>query len=264
MGELFGTAKKVIGMTATLINGYSSGIFYLLFRISPNLMQKDGKRYDKSGEFNSEYGVTESVFEVKEADYNCNRRTSRKKVRERQLPGVSPLVYSRFLMDAEAFLSLNDMGKNLPEYEEIPIELQMNEAVREEYQIIENRFKSVLKNVKAIAKKMLASYLGLLTVYPDQPYDQKAIVHPITGDDLVVPKDTSCFEELHEKDNSVLGVVKRKAALGERVLIYTSWLRIDTQEKLFKLLSENGYRVSILIGRIIVYGSKERYIPKNK
>ena len=31
MGELFAAAKKCIGMTATLINGYASGIFYLLY-----------------------------------------------------------------------------------------------------------------------------------------------------------------------------------------------------------------------------------------
>ena len=33
MGELFAAAKKCIGMTATLINGYASGIFYLLYRM---------------------------------------------------------------------------------------------------------------------------------------------------------------------------------------------------------------------------------------
>jgi hypothetical protein len=41
-------------------------------------------------------------------------------------------------------------------------------------------------------------------------------------------------------------VVQRKTAEGERVLIYTSWIRIDTQEKLSKLLEESGYRVAIL------------------
>ena len=45
MAELYDTAKKVVGMTATLINGYSSGIFYLLYRIVPSLMKKDGKRF---------------------------------------------------------------------------------------------------------------------------------------------------------------------------------------------------------------------------
>ncbi len=91
MGELFQAAKKVVGMTATLINGYSSGIFHLLYRISPDLMLKDGKCYDKPTEFNSEYGVTESIYEVAAPDYNSNRRTSKRKLTDRQLPGVSPL-----------------------------------------------------------------------------------------------------------------------------------------------------------------------------
>jgi hypothetical protein len=51
---------------------------------------------------------------------------------------------------------------------------------------------------------------------------------------------------LHEKDHSLLDVVRRKTDEGERVLVYTSWTRIDTQEKLSKLLTENGYRVAVL------------------
>jgi hypothetical protein len=93
---------------------------------------------------------------------------------------------------------------------------------------------------------VLSAYLGLLTVYPDQPYGQKPVVHPLTGDDLVVPADTSSFNELHEKDQSVLDVVQRKTSRGERVLIYTSWVRTDTQEKLSKLLTAEGYRVATL------------------
>lgn len=250
MGELFQAAKKVVGMTATLINGYSSGIFHLLYRISPNLMLKDGKRYDKPTDFNAEYGVTESVYEIAAPDYNSNRRTSKKKIREKQLPGVSPLVYSRFLMDSAAFLSLNDMGKNLPEYEEIPVQLHMNEDVAQEYHRLENEFKIVLSTERNISKKVMSAYLGLLTVYPDQPYGQKPIVHPISGNKLVIPKDISSFKELHEKDYSVLDVVKHKTKIGERVLIYTSWIRTDTQEKLYNLLTENGYRVSTLTASI--------------
>ena len=43
--------------------------------------------------------------------YNSNRRSVKRKKRERQRPGVSPLVYSRFLLENGVFLSLLDMGK---------------------------------------------------------------------------------------------------------------------------------------------------------
>jgi hypothetical protein len=250
MGELFRTAKKVIGMTATLINGYSSGIFHLLYRTSPDLMLRDNKSYDKPAEFNAEYGVTESVYESDAPDYNANRRTVKRKIRERQLPGVSPLVYSRFLMDNAAFLSLSDMGKELPEYEEIPIQLSMNEDVACEYARIETEFIKILKYQKDIAKKVLSIYLNLLTVYPDQPYGHEPVKHPISGGDLIVPEDTSSINELHEKDQHVLDLVRRKVENGGRVLIYTSWTRIDTQEKLTKLLTEQGCRVAILTSAV--------------
>ena len=38
MAEIFSVADRVIGMTATLINGYSSGIFHLLYRVCSRLM----------------------------------------------------------------------------------------------------------------------------------------------------------------------------------------------------------------------------------
>lgn len=250
MGELFQASRKVVGMTATLINGYSSGIFHLLYRIAPDLMLKDGKRYDKPADFNNEYGVTESVYEIAAPDYNSNRRTSKRKIREKQLPGVSPLVYSRFLMDSAAFLSLNDMGKNLPEYEEIPLELQMNEDVEKEYHRLERQFRNILCSQKDISQKVLSAYMGLLTVYPDQPYGHEPIVHPVTGDDLVVPEDTSGFQELHEKDHSVLEIVQQKVSEGGRVLVYTSWIRTDTQEKLYRLFTDSGYRAGILTASI--------------
>ena len=76
-------------MTATLINGYSSGIFHLLYRIVPGLMQKDGKEYRKPGVFDAEYGVVETTYTVQDGTFNANRRTTRRKTRTRQLPGVS-------------------------------------------------------------------------------------------------------------------------------------------------------------------------------
>ena len=99
MGELFGVSRLFVGMTATLINGYSSGIFHLLYRLTPGLMRKDDKPYRKPAWFDEEYGVVENTYELLEGDYNSNRRTAKRKVRSKKLPGVSPLVYSRFLLE---------------------------------------------------------------------------------------------------------------------------------------------------------------------
>lgn len=196
MAEIAGTAKKVVGMTATLINGYASGIFHLLFRLTPAEMVADGQAYAAPKHFCYEYGVVESTFEVKDAEYNANRRASRTKKGERMLPGVSPLVYSRFLLENTVFLSLMDMGKDLPEYEEIPVGLAMGPEVEQEYKRLTEAFQTQMRSNRKTARKLLSAYLNTLTVYPDQPYSIPPVLD-YDGRPLVIPMDTAQPEELH-------------------------------------------------------------------
>lgn len=250
MGEIFSAAKKVIGMTATLINGYSSGIFHLLYRTVPHLMQADDKPYRDPERFNAEYGVVERVYEEPDAEYASNRRTRRRQIQTRQLPGVSPLVYSRFLLEQAAFLTLSDMGKELPDYEEIPVALQMPQPVENAYSKMEYMLVSAMKRDKRLSRKILSAYLNLLTVYPDQPYNQAAILHPETGEPIVTPEDLADFDWIGPKEAAVLELAEKALAKGERVLVYTSWVRTDSQQKLQQLLQRRGYRAEILTDKV--------------
>ncbi len=250
MGELFQVAKKTIGMTATLINGYSSGIFYLLFRTVPHLMRKDHQEQSRPQVFHQEYGVVENTYETKDADYASNRRTQKVKKQSRQLPGVSPLVYSRFLLEHAAFLSLSDIGKALPSYKEIPIALSMEPEVGTEYQRISNVLQGVLRSDKKVAQKILSSYLNLLTSFPDQPYGQPPIYHPMTEEVLVQAKDVSSRDCYGPKEQKVLQLVKEKIELGEKVLVYSSWTRTDSSEKLQGILEDHGITAVILTAKV--------------
>ena len=233
-------------MTATLINGYSSGLFYLLYRIVPHLMKIDNKDYDNPGSFNGEYGVTEATYELEESEFNANSKSRRKKLHERQKPGVSPLVYSRFLIDCAVFLSLNDMGKHLPDYEEIPVELNLSPEIEEEYKRIENSYRSCMNRRDGTSRKLMSSFLSLL---PHIRISHMTLSRYIIQRVMKRWLFQSHFQTLMnstKKDVATLDIVKRKVAGGERVLIYTSWVKIDTQDKLKKLLEEQGYKVALL------------------
>ena len=90
MAEIFSVSKQFVGMTATLINGYSSGIFHLLYRLVPSLMCKDGKSYHSPQRFDAEYGVVENTYETTKAAYNANCRASKRKTKTRQPPRSVP------------------------------------------------------------------------------------------------------------------------------------------------------------------------------
>ena len=126
----------------------------------------------------------------------------------------------------------------------------MPEDVRTAYKEAEHELQKVLRTDRKAAQKILSTYLNLLTVYPDQPYDQPEVVHPINGMPIVTPKNCGDFSRLLPKEERVLELVRQKAANGERVLIYTSWTRTDSQKKLQELLCSEGYRTEILTPQI--------------
>ena len=149
-------------------------------------------------------------------------------------------------MDNAVFLSLSDMTEGLPDYEEIPVPLLMRKEVSEEYHHIESILKNLLRTEKKLARRLLSRYLDILSIYPDVPYGHPPLCDPEDGRVLMQPKDIAEPDELHEKDNKVLEIVRGKVAKKGRVPIYTNWVKTDTQEKLKKVLKEQGFRTEIL------------------
>lgn len=55
---------------------------------------------------------------------------------------------------------------------------------------------------------------------------------------------------LGEKEQRTLEIVRAAIQNGERALIYTSWVRTDSQQKLKRFLTDEGYRTEILTDKI--------------
>lgn len=266
MAELAGIAGKVLGMTATLVNGYAKGVFYLLFRLKARLMLLDNQAYKRPRDFCLQYGVMEELYEEDTAAYNSTSKSKKKrKVRERFLPGVSPIVYSRFLLENAVFLGLNDMGKDLPDYEEIPIPCTMLPEVKKEYDTLQNSFRYLMSKEPRIGKRVMSAYLNLLSAYPDQPYGHEPIRNPFVEEEgmnvLSAPKDIGSADDLQPKDEILLDLIDRKLQEGERVIVYTAWVRLDTQERLHKLLTEKGVKAAILDQKVPTV-QREEWVDK--
>ena len=103
--------------------------------------------------------------------------------------------------------------------------------------------------------------MNLLTVYPDQPYDQPEIVHPIDGSVILTPASVADFDDILPKEEKPLELIREKVNAGERVLVYTSWTRTDSQQKLMKLLTQEGYRTEIL-PPTVVPEKREAWVEK--
>ena len=117
-GVLADACGKSFTLTGTLTGGYSSTLFHLLYRFSPEIRTEFGRSDEHC--WIQRYGFEEHSIgkpdddAVEDGRYS-RRRKYRKVVRER--PGLVPSALFH-LIDNTVFLRLSDVAAGLPPYEE--------------------------------------------------------------------------------------------------------------------------------------------------
>lgn len=258
MADVNSASKYFIGLTGTLLNGYASGLFYILYRTLPQLMKAEGFEYSSEGEFMRQYGVVQrnSKFAVR----NGGRGEKISSGSDKPLPGVSPLMFTKFLLENAVFISLSDMDGGLPSYEEIPISITMDSELKDAYGVLERELRSACSWRGTGGMKAMGSLLQALSVYPDMPYNQPEVLHPDTNEVLVTPPQLS--PGLRNKENALLELIKEKVANGEKVLVYYEWTnRTDIAEKIINMLKENDIK-SVNLTSSVTAAEREEWIEK--
>ena len=232
--HLLSKATKIgnLFLTGTLLNGYASNIFYLLFRVCPNIMTQEGFRYCDEMEFARLFGVTsrETTMEVRRGSYSRSGSA-----REKELPGVSPLIFTKFLLNLTSFISLDSMTEGLPNYEEIPIGVEMDTATAAGYQAIKDFFHSRVGGFNGQTKKIMSGMIKLMTQYPDAPHCKRRVLNPDTGD--IEYESVPLEKSIRNKEQKLLEIIQEKLALGEKVLVYYNTINTtDLGEHLTALL----------------------------
>nr|DAK26570.1 MAG TPA: Chromatin remodeling complex ATPase [Caudoviricetes sp.] len=245
--DLVSAAKHSLCFTGTLLNGYASGIFYILYRTFPSLMKEEGFTFDGAGEqeFIKQYGVfkTTNYYE-----FNGNRRgNTSAPSKTKQLPGVSPIVFTKFLLENAAFISLEDIGTGLPGYEEIPVPITMDPELSRTYtQLEQNLHASIRRDAFRGGMKTMGQIVQMLSIYPDQPFDQPPIIHPDTGKIISSPPDLDESTQ-REKEKTFLALVQEKIQEGQKVLVYYHWTnRTQLAKRLTDILKEAGIKSAVL------------------
>lgn len=246
MADIATASKKFIGLTGTLLNGYADGLFYILYRTLPKMMKKAGYTYQSEAEFMRDYGVIR-----KDSKYGFRNGRTQDKISgtEKRLPGVSPLVFTKFLLENSVFISLADMDGGLPDYKEIPVEIEMDQELKDAYSNIETQLRNQVGGYREGGMKAMGAMLQTLSVYPDMPYNQPPVLHPDTNEIIAVPP--TLEKGLRNKEEKLLELVQDKLAKGEKVLVYYEWTnKTDIAEKLTDMFKDNGIRSAVLTSSV--------------
>jgi hypothetical protein len=126
-GKLISSTRYCLGMTGTLIGGYANHLFPLLFRMSGQRLREEGFDWAKDLAFTERYGRIERIVTTRESAGEVTLSTSNRSMkrdrsgrseRRRPVPGVTPGLFGRHLIDKAIFLGLEDMADNLPKLRE--------------------------------------------------------------------------------------------------------------------------------------------------
>ena len=245
-GDLVFASKKFLGLTGTLLNGYASGIFYILYRSFASMMKKEGFDYYDDTKFTQQYGVVKKTYFYQYKNGRQGNKSGTTKVKA--LPGVSPLVFTKFLLQNAAFISQDDISDGLPAYTEIPVPIDMDEELKTAYTDLETEIRHHIGGITTV-RKALGQMIQMLSIYPDQPYNQPSVIHPDSGQVLAIPTELS--NQYRNKENALLELVDRKIEAGEKVLVYYNWVnRTDLSDRLPALLATHGHKSAVLTSNI--------------
>jgi hypothetical protein len=214
-GRLAGVSKKVLSLTGTPFNGRSSSLFNIEYHLNARVR----KRYNWGGAerlsrkerganhfqtvvdggskqrgraeslWVSEMGVREQVVEERptyDSNTGAYTGTSTYERPYEEAPGISPLLVAEVL-DHAIFFSLADLGKALPDYEEIALPVEMDADTYDQY----DRTRLLLKDYLVQRRwegdqTFRGAYLQWSMGWVNTPFRPTEVIHnlkhPITGE----------------------------------------------------------------------------------
>lgn len=250
-GNAFGTlasaCKKTIALTGTLLGGYASHMFYLQYRMSPQVMAKEGFAYGNRMNFVNRYGVLERVTRYYPGDDNICSKGKKGTTVTREKPGVSPAIFSNHLMGSTVFLHLQDIALDLPGLTEEIVPVEMEDDLAAAYKDLERRIGSEMKQLVAQgSRRLLGAYLNTLLCYPDRPFRNETVVDPANGNVIAEPAELP-RDRLYSKENELLRIVHGEISQARRCFVYCTFTNTkDVTARLKEILVSRGVSAEIL------------------
>ena len=256
MGVIADKVNKILLLTGTLMGGYASDLFFLLWRIHGKRMREDGYRYNERGSlgtaamsFMREHGVLKDVYKETGSESYRTARGKKMTVRTSKAPGFGPKGIARYVLPYTVFLKLKDIGEGvLPDYREELIQVPMTADQRAAYDRMSSDLTERLRMDLARGDNtLLGVVINVLLRWPDTAFRPEAVKHPRTRELLHFAGSVFEEDELTPKEEEMLRLCKQEKAEGRRSLVYTIYTGgQDVATRYKRILERAGLKTAVL------------------
>ena len=267
-GILADVCGKSLSLSGTLMGGYSSTLFHLLYRFSPEIRTEFGRSDEHR--WIQRYGFEElTVGKPDDDSVEDGRNSRRKKYRKvvREKPGLVPSALFHIIGNT-VFLKLADVASELPDYDEQvllssldsePDETEFSQ--RSAYEsVFEELREALAEALKAGSKRLLATYLQTLLAYPDGCTRGETVFDPRTGD-VIVQVPPLSEERLYPKEKALIDLIAAERMEGRRVLVYATHTGTrDITGRMDNILTRHGFRVAVMKADAVAPDRREAWV----
>ena len=226
---LIKASKFALALTGTISNGTAESFFNLFWMLEPARMKAAGYTYSRKDlmKFCREYGSIETVYEcVSDGTFQKNMMSRGRQLSPPRIkPGISPVIFGRFLMDRCLFLDLSDLSKYLPKFSEkvhlVPVAKEMEYSYRKVLDILSK------ESQNGSGMGMLSVMLQFGLSYLDKPYGRLPIMNPYQKDVIVANPanfaEYSDFDHLTPKELDLIDTINEEMSEGRNCFVYASY-----------------------------------------
>ena len=179
----------------------------------------------------------------------------RENVRVKELPGSSPAMLP-WLINRTVFVSLRDLGYALPNYEEIPITVEMSPEMAVQYERLQSRLQLELaERLTHHDKSLLGAYLQALLCWVDSPWRDEIVIDPHTKDRehegikprVIVKIPGLPDDQLFPKEKAIIDLILEHKKNGRRSLLFCQQTnRRDITGRWVQILADAGLQAAVL------------------
>jgi ribosomal protein S27AE len=251
-GKILNMSDIKILLSGTMNNGNVSSLFPLLMRLIPRKMFKDGYTMKDMDKFIKTYGSLKAIKTIKDDEQKATSRTMFKDSDFSEIAGINPIVFTKYLSDICVSATMDDLGIDLVNYTEYPIEVEMEKELFTKYE-------SLSKGLKSIIPYNFEMYnSSVIRHYCNNPFDWTSMtVKKPTQDgfDLV----TVNFPNMNprgvlNKEDILIELIQEKLKEGRKCLVFTDFTGGHSKyqegeiisERLNRLLTEQDIKAKTL------------------
>ena len=268
-GVLADVIGKSLSLSGTLMGGYSSTLFHLLYRFSPELRTEFG--HSEESRWIQRYGFLEETVRYSDDDsaFEDGRTSRRKGFRKTvsEKPGLVPAALFHIIGNS-VFLKLADVASALPPYEEQILLSGMDSEAdhighsqRSAYNhVFAELHEALVEALKKGSKRLLATYLQTLLAYPDGCTHGETVFDPASGK-LIVQVPPLSEEKIYPKEQALVDLVAAERLAGRRVLVYATHTGTrDITGRMDDILTRHGFKVAVMKADAVAPDRREAWV----